>query len=168
MTVAALKFLHVAALSVWCAGLLALPFILRIHRTATRHGVGQADFTRTRLTSHKLYSLLATPSAVVAIAAGTALVLLERVTSPWLVAKLACVAGMVLVHAWLGHLVLQSGEKGPDWRMPQPMVAVVLLVPLMAAVLFLVLAKPSLDGVEALLPEALLVPRGVALQEIGP
>lgn len=176
MTVVAVKALHVAALVVWCAGLLALPFLLRVHRTLLRGGAAQADFTRTRLLTHTLYTRYATPSAVVAIAAGTGLVFLERVTDPWLVAKLTFVAGMVLVHAWLGHLVLKAGER-PEWRMPQPMVALLLLLPLMAAILLLVLAKPPLHRVEALLPEAVLSPRGVdlgallrktALQETGP
>lgn len=153
MIVAALKFLHIAALLVWCAALLALPFQLRLHRAATTSRQVQTDFTRMRLLSHTTYTLVATPAAVIAISTGTGLLFLERVMVPWFLAKLFLVAGMALTHAWLGHLLLQSGERGPGWRMPQPMIAPAIAVPLMAGVLWLVLAKPPLYWLEEMIPD---------------
>lgn len=154
--IAALKFLHIAALATWCATLIALPLLLHSHRR-TR---GQAEFTEVRLLSHGAYTLLATPAAVVAIGAGTGLIFAAEVYQPWLLVKLAFVAGMALTHAWIGHLIGQMGEKGPSWRMPSPLVALLLGVPMMLAVLWLVLVKPD---VHLPIPDWLLQPQEVEL-----
>ncbi|MFE3837378.1 CopD family protein [Pseudogemmobacter sonorensis] len=168
MILALVTFLHIAALLVWCAALVLLPFLLRLHGRATDGPVSQSAFTRMRLLSHAGYTLVATPAAVIAVAAGTGLIFLDQVFEPWLLLKLAFVSGMVLVHAWLGHLVLLSGEKGPDWAMPPPVIALLLALPLMAAVLWLVLAKPQLSALEAALPLWALEPRGIAPEELLP
>jgi protoporphyrinogen IX oxidase len=157
--IAALKALHIAALSIWCAGLIALPVIL--HRQGRGPGAAtQAGFAAFRLLSHRSYIAVVTPAAVIAIAAGTALILLAEVRAPWLIAKLAAVAGMVLLHAWMGHLIAQSGKGAGRYRMPPPLIALAAGVPLMGLVLWLVLAKPDLAPILALIPEVLRQPLG--------
>ncbi|WP_419898225.1 CopD family protein [Roseomonas sp. USHLN139] len=157
MMIAALKFLHIAALSLWCAGLVGLPLLL------ARHGPedAQAEFTRRRLLTHNAYVRLVTPAAVVAVAAGTALVFLRGVFVPWMFAKLAAVGLLVLIHAWLGHVTLQAGEQRGEYDAPSggPLVAAALLC--MTAILFLVLAKPLLAEWPG--PAWLLQPRGQPL-----
>lgn len=151
--IAIIKTLHIAALVVWCAGLLTLPVLLGLHRHITadvstgaanpmRHQL-QHNYTRFRQLTHFTYTALVTPAAIIAIAAGTALIFGAKVFEVWLLAKLAFVAGMVLAHAWLGHLIVQSSEREVHWRMPWPAVAWLVAVPCMLGVLWLVLAKPD-------------------------
>lgn len=153
--IAAVKALHIAGLVAWCAALIALPLLLHLHGHARR----QRQFIAFRLITHVGYTAIATPAAVVAVAAGTALIFLARVYEPWLLAKLALVAAMVLVHVWLGHLIGRSGEVGRPVLRPPPILALVLTLPLIAAVLMLVLAKPDLRPLEGWLPAWAQEPR---------
>ncbi|MDO9526036.1 MAG: CopD family protein [Gemmobacter sp.] len=157
--IALLKFAHIAALLCWCASLIALPVLLYHYRGARI----QSRFTEFRLVTHYGYIGFASPAAVIAIAAGTALVFAADIHDGWLLVKLAFVAGMALVHAWIGHLVLQSGEKKGRYRMPHPMIAIALVIPQMAVVFWLVLAKPDLAWLAARLPAVLLETQGGSL-----
>ncbi|MFN3936909.1 MAG: CopD family protein [Gemmobacter sp.] len=155
MVVAALKFLHIATMLAWCAGLIALPLLLAYYGRARK----QARFAEFRLITHYGYIGFVTPAAAVSIAAGTALIFVAQVYDLWLMAKLVLVSGMTLAHAWLGHLILQSGESGGTYPMPQPLIALFLGLPLMSGVLWLVLAKPDLAPLTDLLPAVVLEPQ---------
>lgn len=148
------KGAHIAGIVLWSAGLIALPLLLAQHRP----GHGQDDYTRIRHFTHYGYTHLVTPAAVVAVAAGTALLFLRDVFVPWMFAKLVLVGGMVALHAWIGDLVVRMGEH-VNRRQPPPVI--VLLAPamvLITGILLLVLAKPRFDV--HILPEWLLTPRG--------
>jgi protoporphyrinogen IX oxidase len=157
--IAALKFLHIAALLCWCAALVGLPLLLNHYRGARI----QSRFTEFRLITHYGYIAFASPAAVIAIGAGTALIFVADIRDEWLLVKLAFVAGMALVHAWLGHLILQSGERRGEYRMPPPLIALALVLPQMAVVFWLVLAKPDLSFLAGLLPQIALEPQGGSL-----
>jgi protoporphyrinogen IX oxidase len=157
--IAVLKFIHIAAMLCWCAALVALPLLLNHYRGART----QARFTEFRLITHFTYIGFASPAAVIAIGAGTALIFLADLRDGWLLVKLIFVSGMALVHAWLGHLVLQSGERKETYRMPPPLIALALVLPQMTVVLLLVLAKPDMSWLTALIPEVLLQPQGESL-----
>jgi protoporphyrinogen IX oxidase len=157
--IAALKFLHIAALLCWCAALVGLPLLLNHYRGARI----QTRFTEFRLITHYGYVAFASPAAVIAIGAGTALILVTEIQQEWLLLKLVFVAGMALVHAWLGNLILQSGERKASYKMPPPLIALALVLPQMAVVFWLVLAKPDLSWMAELLPQALLEPQGGSL-----
>ena len=149
--IAAFKAAHISALAIWCAGLIMLPIVLHMYgRGATVRT--QAGFTTIRQLSHFSYTRVVTPAAVIAVAAGTVLIFLLELVDGWLLAKLIAVAGMVLVHAWLGHLIAQTGERLGAYQMPPPLIALILGVPLMLIVLWLVLAKPDLAPVIERLP----------------
>jgi protoporphyrinogen IX oxidase len=156
--IAALKAGHIMALVVWCAGLIVLPILLHVHGRGDDART-QTGFAQLRLLSHFSYTHLITPAAVIAVAFGTVLIVMLELVDPWMLTKLVAVAGMVLVHAWLGHLIAEAGEGRGTYRMPPPLIALVLAVPLMAAVLWLVLAKPDLAPLVERLPEFLLEPR---------
>jgi len=160
--IALLKALHIAALSVWCAGLILLPIVIQTHRRdyAARD---QAGFTEFRWLTHHAYRLVLTPAAVIAISAGTVLIFALEVLDIWMLAKLVAVSGMVVVHAWLGHVIVLAGERRNAYRLPPAALVLVMLVPLMGLVLWLVLAKPALDDLIALFPEFLREPRGHAI-----
>jgi protoporphyrinogen IX oxidase len=167
--IALVKALHIAGLVLWCASLLTLPLLLGLHRqlAASPNATQlQHNYTRFRRLTHFTYTALATPAAIVAIAAGTVLIFGAQVFEMWLLAKLACVAGMVLAHAWLGHLIVQSGEKEVHWRMPAPTLSLLLAVPCMLGVLWLVLLKPDLGQLANAVPDWLQAPRDKELKAL--
>ena len=157
--IALLKAVHIIGLVVWCAGLIALPIIVQAYgRTANVRT--QAGYSEFRLLTHRGYVELVTPGAVVAIGAGTALLFLEGVRDPWMMAKLAAIGGMALCHAWIGHMVAQTGDHKGAFRVPSPVPVLLGLVALMGLVLWLVLAKPDLAPFAAHLPDWLRQPLG--------
>lgn len=163
--IALVKGLHIAALVVWCAGLLALPLVLQIYGRR-EHIRTQSGFSEFRLLVHAIYTRIVTPAAIIAIVAGTVLIFLRGLTQDWLVAKLVAVAGMVLVHAWLGHLCVEASIGRGSYRMPQPLLAVPPALLFMGAVLFLVLAKPNLTTLIDALPVELREPQGRPLPSV--
>ena len=164
MMVAGLKFLHIAAMVAWCAAMIALPLMLWLYGGIWRRRAGseqtQARYAEFRLITHYGYIGFATPAAIIAIAAGTGLIFADQVFDLWFVAKLALAEGMSLVHAWIGHLILSSAEQRGLHDLPSPVWALALGIPLMAGVLWLVLAKPDLAWTADLMPEFMLAPRG--------
>jgi len=157
--IALFKALHVIGLVVWCAGLIALPIIIQAYgRVANvRTQTGYSEF---RLLTHRGYVELVTPAAVIAVGAGTVLIFLEEVRDPWMMAKLAAVAGMAICHAWIGHMVSMTGEENGAYRLPTPMPVLFGAVGLMGMVLWLVLAKPDLAPLTGFLPDWLHQPLG--------
>ncbi|MFZ5783700.1 MAG: CopD family protein [Pseudomonadota bacterium] len=151
--IAALKFVHIAALSIWCAGLVGLPLLLARHHPAE----DQQRFSRRRLVTHRAYVGVVTPTAVIAIALGTALVFLRDAFVPWMFAKLALVGLLVLVHAWIGHVTLQVGERQGDYRPPPAALLLAVSGVTMLVILTLVLGKPLLG--DEIVPSWLLAPR---------
>ncbi|TYB84622.1 CopD family protein [Oceaniovalibus sp. ACAM 378] len=148
------KVVHIAALIMWCGGLLALPLML------SRHGpsVMADDYRMIRHATHITYTLCVTPAAVIAVIAGTWLIFLREAFEPWLFAKLAFVALLVASHAWIGHIVAKVAEEPTHQNPPQPFfVVVAVLIPILV-ILPLVLAKPAFDWID--FPEWLLTPRG--------
>ncbi|UYN95539.1 MAG: CopD family protein [Enhydrobacter sp.] len=136
MTVA-LKTVHIVALSVWCAGLLALPALLANRRLA--------DPDRTELSNRlarRLFIEVASPAALLAIASGVALIFQRGVYSDWMYAKLAAVSLLVFVHLRAGKLVSSTSHPFRTWRQLASTVATLMTI---SAVLWLVLAKPVLE-----------------------
>lgn len=136
-----LKLLHIAALSIWCAGLVALPLLLAKHDQDHQ----QATFSRLRILTHRAYVGVVTPAAVIAIAMGTALIFLRGVFVPWMFAKLVVVGLLVLLHAWIGHVTLNMGERQGNYEPPSAVLLVTMSLAVMSAILVLVLAKPLLS-----------------------
>lgn len=163
--IALLKGAHIAAFSLWCAGLVALPIVLHSYGRAEEVRT-QAGFSEFRLLVHATYTRIVTPAAILAIAAGTVLIFAVELTDAWLMAKLVAVVGMVLVHGWLGHLVVQGSEGRGSYEMPPALIALPAAVLCMSAVLYLVLAKPDLQPLIDALPHALREPQGRSLPSV--
>lgn len=153
--IAALKFVHVAGLALWCAALIALPLVMWTNRRTD----GQSDYARFRLATHVGYIAVATPAALVAIIAGTGLIFAAQVLQPWFLVKLVCVAALVIVHAWLGDLIQTSGEERRTYWSGTSILALTLILPLILTILGLVLAKPDLTPIKDLVPDQFLSPR---------
>ncbi|MDD1508395.1 CopD family protein [Pseudomonas sp. CNPSo 3701] len=133
-----LKLLHFTALFAWCGTLLYLPALIaascRASQPAERPGHPELN--------RRIFTLVATPAALVAIGSGTALFLRDGTFGVWLVAKLTAVAVMVICHALCGLLILQCE------RQPRPALTIAcaalggITLGMIAATLWLVLAKP--------------------------
>ncbi|OWK28312.1 CopD family protein [Sphingomonas mucosissima] len=154
MTITILKALHIIALLLWMAGLLSLPLMLARHE----EGEHQFRYARIRKFTHYSYTRLVTPAAVIAIAAGTPLIFLRGMFVPWLFAKLALVALLVALHAYVGHVVLKMGEEAGEQPAPPAWPIMIALGVLILGILSLVLMKPPLDAQH--LPELLHQPIG--------
>ena len=157
--IALLKALHIGSFTIWMAGLVMLAVLMQVQgRRPEIHT--QPGFDEFRWLTHYGYTAVVTPASVIAIAAGTVLIFAQGVLVPWMLAKLAAVAGLVLLHAWLGHLIVEVGEGHGSYRVPHVGLSLLVMLPLIGAVLWLVLAKPDLLGLITVLPELLHEPRG--------
>lgn len=148
------KALHISFLCVWMAGLIALPTMLARHDRA----ILQGEFAQIRRATHYGYVWVVTPAAVIAIATGTTLIFMREVFTGWIFAKLVVVAGLVAMHAWVGHTIIAVAETEGAHEPPDPALPTVITACLIIGVLALVLAKPELD--ELPLPALMLQPLG--------
>ncbi|PYE85020.1 CopD family protein [Pseudoroseicyclus aestuarii] len=153
-TVPIFKAVHIAGLLIWCGGLLVLPLML------ARHGpsIMADDYRLIRRASHVTYTNVVTPAAVIAVIAGTWLIFLRQVFEPWLFAKLAFVALLVVVHAWIGHILVKVAEIPEEHKPPHPALPITAALIAMVSILAFVLAKPDLGWIT--FPDWLLEPRG--------
>lgn len=139
--------LHIMALLFWCATLLYLPTLLAVEvkpHSENTHLIEQHGSVARYLFTH-----LATPAAVIAVIAGTLVFLIDTNIEVWLIVKLTLVALLVVCHAFTGMLILRAETQWePSINYWCWLLEFVLCV-LMVAIIWLVLAKPS---VEALLP----------------
>jgi len=142
MMVTGLKFLHIASLAMWCAGLLLLPLLLR--RADKPVTAGEA--ARMRVFAHHAYNFCISPAAVIATVAGGGLLFARWVFEPWMFAKLVQIGALVLLHTYLGHCVARLGEEGSVRPAVPPAVLLVAGVSIIGAILFTVLFKPHLDA----------------------
>ncbi len=133
--------LHIAALVVWCAGLLYLPGLYSVQTHLRQH----TEFHRIRVMSRVAFVGIASPAAVIAIISGSALVYTLDASGGWLAAKLTVVAFMAIFHAYCGHMLARLGHESHQRRRyrvePWLVIPPVLMISL---VLWLVLAKPVL------------------------
>lgn len=154
MVIPHLKALHIAALTIWCAGILVIPLMLARHRPE----IAQTAYSRVRRFSHFSYAMVVTPAGVIAIASGLILVFARQVFVPWMLMKLVSVGLLVGVHAWLGRTIVSMAESAGQHQPSHPGLIITLASLPMLAILFLVLAKPTLAGIE--FPDWLTQPRG--------
>ncbi len=136
-----LKAMHLGFFALWTAGLFALPQMLARHD----RDLLQSEFTQIRRATHYSYVWLVTPAAVLAIASGAALIFVREIFTVWLFAKLILVAGLVAVHAWIGHTIITVAETEGRHEPPDAVVPGLILVVLILGILLLVLAKPELE-----------------------
>lgn len=157
-----LKALHIVALALWCAGLLCLPALLVQHTTVDT----QRSFAELRRFVRIVYVRIMTPAAVIAVAAGTALIFARGVFVGWMILKLAIVGVLVALHAYEGRVLHALADGEAHY---QPWKGYILTggsLALMTAIISIVLAKPVLD--ESRFPAWLLEPRGRQLSDAVP
>lgn len=155
MLSAGLKFVHVATIALWAAGLIALPFLYR-----QRRGLEGDALHRLHAFTRFLYVSLVSPAAFVAVGSGTALIFVMGTYENWFSAKLVGVAAMTGIHIFSGLVILKLFEAGrsyPGWRLALVVPATLLVV---GSILVLVLGKPRLRWPAAL--EAFFAPGSLA------
>lgn len=133
-----LKAVHIAAIAVWVAGLVALPG-LYIQRT---HVTSRDALHRLQMAVRFAYVGMISPAAFVAVGTGIALIFGQATYAPWFSAKLALVAVLTLIHVLTGLVVIRlfrEGERYPVWRF---VLVTILTLAVACGILFLVLAKP--------------------------
>ncbi|TKD52294.1 hypothetical protein FBR43_13205 [Sphingomonas baiyangensis] len=161
LTIAIIKGVHIVGITLWTAGLIALPLLLAHHKLDH----GQQEYQQIRRFTHYGYTHLLTPASVIAVAAGIALLFLRSAFVPWMFAKLLLIACLVTLHAWIGNLVVRMGEHA-NRRQPSPVAPLMAIaIALGLGILYLVLAKPaiSID-----LPDWLMTPldRQLPVEEV--
>lgn len=132
---------HIITLLVWCGSLLYLPILIagidarQTHITLTPK---QHDSV-----ARFLFTLVATPSGLVAILSGSAVFLLAANPELWLIAKLTLVVALVVTHSLVGLLVLRA-EHGQPVRIWCGVLLIIMAL-LMTAITTLVLMKPAFE-----------------------
>lgn len=135
--------IHIIAMLFWCAALLYLPALI-----ITSHNHAALLFPpKTRGSMARfLFTNISSPIALIAIASGTLVFLIEETHDIWLLAKLVLVTGLTIIHALIGLLLLRV-EAHPDkpvrlicWTLE------IIFILLMIAILWIVLAKPDLEA----------------------
>lgn len=150
-----IKFLHIATIAIWTAGLIALPglYVQRVHIN------NDESLYRLQALVRYAYVTLISPAAFVAVGSGTALVLMAETFAPWFHLKLFLVAILVGLHVLSGLVIIRlfsDGEVYPVWRFVLVTIATILIATLIIAT---VLLKPDI-GTD-FMPAALLEPGGL-------
>jgi putative membrane protein len=140
MLVSWLKFIHVGAIALWSAGLIALPFLYQ-----QRRGLEGDALHRLHAFTRAFYINLVSPGAFVAIASGTALILMQGTYENWFSAKLVGVAVMTGIHIFSGLAILRIFETSGRYPTMRFMLVVPLTVVVVSGILALVLGKPALE-----------------------
>lgn len=136
-----LKFVHIAAIAIWTAGLISLPS-LYVQRAHVKDE--DALYSMQRMTRFAFVAIIS-PAAFIAVASGIGLSFLREVFSPWFSWKLAFVALLAIFHVFSGLVVIKlfrEGEVYPVWRF---IVATASCCAVVIAILVLVLAKQAPD-----------------------
>ncbi|MEX2474165.1 CopD family protein [Marinobacter sp.] len=136
-----LLILHISALLFWLGFLVYLPSLVT-PRPALGRGSLSPTIERPRL-ARIIFTHAATPTALLAIIAGTLVFVVYDITSPWLIVKLTFVVLLVVNHILLGVLVVRA-EAGREKRLAQwCLLSLLASFTLAVAVLWVVLAKPD-------------------------
>lgn len=95
--------IHIAFLLIWSSALLYFPRLLVQHVNT-----GEPETKRRTMKMQRaVYAYVMTPSALLAVVAGTWLIFERGFTGGWLPAKLTLVMLMVWLHAYLGYLMAE-------------------------------------------------------------
>jgi putative membrane protein len=137
-------FLHIASLLFWCASLLyLLSVIVRACPSARRLPDLPLLYRAQDSLARFVFTSITTPAALVAIAAGTLVFLLNRTVDPWLMLKMTLVSALVGIHTLTGLLIRKLEDSGRVAA--QARVLAVIATLLMLAIVWTVLAKPVLE-----------------------
>lgn len=140
MIVTWFKFIHVASIALWSAGLIALPFLYR-----QRKGLEDEALFRLHAFTRFFYVAIVSPSAFVAVGSGTVLIFLMATYEAWFSAKLLAVSVMTGIHIFSGLMILRLFEPDRSYPLSRFLLVLPLTLLTVSSVLVLVLGKPRLE-----------------------
>ncbi len=152
--IALLKFLHIAAIAVWAAGLISLPG-LYVQRAYVKD---KDALYRLQMMVRYAYVTIISPAAFIAVLSGTALIFGQETYAGWFALKLILVGVLVTTHVLTGLVIIRlfkDGEFYPVWRFVFATVVTSIIV---IVIVVVALAKPL---VEFELPEEMTRPGGL-------
>ena len=140
MTYLIVKSLHIVFMVTWMAGLFYLPRLFVYHAQAG----DRISIDRFKIMERKLFWGIATPGGALTIVFGLWMWLgWFRGEAPWMHAKLALVALLVVYHVWCGRLMLdfrhERNTRSHVWYRWFNEIPTVLLV----GIVLLVVIKPG-------------------------
>ena len=158
-----IKFIHLAAISIWAAGIVSLPG-LYVQRAHIRK---DDELYRLQKIVRFSYVRILSPAAFVAIATGTGLTFLQNPYSGWFSVKLVLVGMLIVIHVLTGLVIIRlfgKGEVYPVWRF---IIATVLSCLVAGGIIFVVLARPDIN---LTLPAGVFEPGGLKklVSEVSP
>ena len=134
--------LHIITLLCWCGSLL---FLLTVIAGACPSRARLSDLSVVYQHHDSLarfvFTSIATPVALMAIASGTVVFLWNQTADPWLIVKMTLVTALVVGHTLTGALVLRLEAASPVRGRCALMACVLCL--LMLIIVWIVLAKPG-------------------------
>lgn len=136
-----LLLLHISALICWCGSLLYLPALISSNLQPASGFTGTAP-DQLRSMPRAVFTLIATPAALLAIGSGSAVFLVYGILEVWLLAKLALVVLLVLGHMLLGWFIVRAERGAVQHLQLACKILLVVLMLLMVCIIALVLAKP--------------------------
>nr|WP_116811375.1 CopD family protein [Steroidobacter cummioxidans] len=141
MTATLLKFLHIAAISVWAAGLICFPFLNRQRNDAGT----MTDLHRLHSMARFFYVVVLSPAAFVAIGSGIVLIFKQQTFTEWFSIKLLLVGLLAVIHLLTGRVLLRLFDKAATvtpWHYPAVTAATIAIV---TAIVIVVLVKPHFE-----------------------
>lgn len=148
------KFIHLAAISIWAAGIVSLPG-LYVQRAHIRK---DDELFRLQKIVRFSYVRILSPAAFIAIATGTGLTFLQTPYSGWFSLKLVLVGMLIVIHVLTGLVIIRlfgKGEVYPVWRF---VFATVTSCVVAGGIIFVVLARPNINFT---LPPGVFEPGGL-------
>lgn len=137
-----LKFAHLAAIALWSAGLIVLPFLFWQRRTLA----AGPDLDRLHRMTRYVYVGVTSPAAFIAIGTGTALIFLQSTFQEWFSLKMALVGGMVMLHVVAGLVLVRLFAPSGRFSLPAGVALTGGYLVLISAIIWIVLAKPHIDS----------------------
>lgn len=135
--IAWMKAIHIVTLSIWCAGLISIPLMLR-RRTDM---VGDSLYALQRATRFA-FIIIVSPAAFIAIGTGTALIFAQETFTLWFAVKLLFVGVLAKVHIRTGAAVVEVFKDEGEFSNWKAGVAIAIASFVISAILIVVLWKP--------------------------
>ncbi|HTQ00816.1 MAG TPA: CopD family protein [Casimicrobiaceae bacterium] len=139
-----LKFVHIATIAIWAAGLIVLPYLFRQRRLLA---VGP-ELDRLHRITRFVYLAMTSPAAFVAIGSGTALIFFQGTFREWFTLKMVLVGLMVMLHVVAGLVAMRVFAADGRFGARSYVALTVSYLVLIVAILWVVLAKPAIDAAQ--------------------
>ena len=137
----AFKFLHIAAISIWAAGLVALPLLY-----SQRRGLEGGALHNLHAFTRQLYVAIVSPAAFIGVGTGIVLIFLRETFTLWFALKLGLVGVLVGLHLGSGLLILRLFRpEGQRYGAVRFLAGTAMTVVVAVAIVGIVLAKPRIE-----------------------